>query len=91
MSSRNYGLLPEGAYPEIFLDSYCCVKHVCENASELGVDSDRIMLSGASAGGGHVHEVVAQIVMKGESHLIRLAHTHILALYGCFFRMISKI
>lgn len=47
-----YRLAPEYPYPTPFNDCYDSLLWLAENASSLGVDPDRILLAGASAGGG---------------------------------------
>lgn len=50
--SVEYRLAPETPYPGPLEDCYAGLKWVFDNADALGVDRDRIGISGASAGGG---------------------------------------
>jgi acetyl esterase/lipase len=50
--SVEYRLAPEAPYPGPLEDCYAGLKWVFENAERLGIDPERIGISGASAGGG---------------------------------------
>ncbi len=46
-----YRLVPEAPWPAQLHDVKCAIRHVRANAASLGVDPDRIVLEGHSAGG----------------------------------------
>ncbi len=50
--SIGYRLAPETQFPEPIEDCYAGLRYVTDHGGELGVDSDRIGIGGASAGGG---------------------------------------
>ncbi|MEZ5482695.1 MAG: alpha/beta hydrolase fold domain-containing protein [Porticoccaceae bacterium] len=50
--SMSYRLAPENPFPCGIEDCYAVLKWAYDNASELSVDKDRIVIGGESAGGG---------------------------------------
>ena len=50
--SVEYRLAPEHPYPAALEDAYAALRWVTANAAELGLDADRLVLHGISAGGG---------------------------------------
>ncbi|KAI0484831.1 lipase [Xylariaceae sp. FL0804] len=50
--SVEYGLAPEHPAPQPTEDCYATLRWVAANLAELGIDPDRLMLYGVSAGGG---------------------------------------
>ncbi|MFG2487086.1 alpha/beta hydrolase [Streptomyces virginiae] len=50
--SVEYGLAPQVRYPEPVEDCYAGLVRAAEHARELGIDADRIIIGGKSAGGG---------------------------------------
>lgn len=52
VASVDYRLAPETAAPGLVNDCYAAFRYVAENAAELGIDANRIVIGGASAGGG---------------------------------------
>ncbi|MFD7911385.1 alpha/beta hydrolase [Streptomyces sp. NPDC059752] len=50
--SVEYGLAPRAQYPEPLEDCYAGLVWAAEHAAELGIDADRIVIGGKSAGGG---------------------------------------
>lgn len=51
--ATSYRLAPETPWPGAVQDCYATLSWMHENAAELGIDPDRIAISGESAGGGH--------------------------------------
>lgn len=47
----DYKLAPEYPYPHAFLECYDVVKYMSEHAAEYGIDPEKIMIGGNSAGG----------------------------------------
>ncbi len=52
VASVEYRLAPEHPYPAPMNDCYVGISWLAENAEELGIDPGRVVLGGASAGGG---------------------------------------
>lgn len=52
VASVDYRLAPETPAPGLVHDCYAGFQYVAENAAQLGIDADRIVIGGASAGGG---------------------------------------
>jgi acetyl esterase/lipase len=52
VASVDYRLAPETSAPGLVNDCYAAFRHVAANADVLGIDPNRIVLGGASAGGG---------------------------------------
>ncbi len=50
--SVDYRLAPESTYKESIADCFVALNWMVENASELGIDCERIAIGGGSAGGG---------------------------------------
>ena len=50
--SVGYRLAPEATYRESIADSFAALNWMVGNASELGIDSNRVAIGGGSAGGG---------------------------------------
>lgn len=55
----NYRLAPEIRWPEGRNDVIAAICHVADHAAEYGIDPDRIVIMGHSAGGTHIGDVVA--------------------------------
>ncbi|MCS4304094.1 alpha/beta hydrolase [Chryseobacterium sp. BIGb0232] len=49
--SVNYRLAPENPYPKPLNDCYEGLVHVVNNATEFGIDTEKVIVSGGSAGG----------------------------------------
>lgn len=47
----DYSLAPEAKYPAAVEELWAALKHIYENASAYGIDRDKIMVAGDSAGG----------------------------------------
>jgi len=60
-ASINYRLVPEGRFPNAAWDTACALAWFQNHAVELGVDPDRIVLMGYSAGG-HLAGLVATTI-----------------------------
>lgn len=58
-ATMNYRLAPEVRWPAGREDTIAMILHLSANAAELGIDPDRIVLMGHSAGATHVADVVA--------------------------------
>jgi len=69
----DYRLAPETKCPKNALDFYCAVKHVKENAEELGVDPSRIAIAGDSGGGYICFASMVMMAQKNETDLVKLA------------------
>ncbi len=68
-----YRLAPETKCPKNALDFYCAVKHIAENASELGIDASKICINGDSGGGYIIAATEVMLAQNHESHLVKLA------------------
>lgn len=58
-AAMNYRLAPEVRWPAGRADVIAMILHLASHASEYGIDPDRIVLMGHSAGATHVADVVA--------------------------------
>lgn len=68
--SVNYRLAPETTWKGSVLDNYAALKWLYDNASELGVDRDRLAVMGESAGGGHAALLAIEARNRGEVPLV---------------------
>lgn len=69
--SVDYRLAPEFAFPIPQEDSYTALKWLYDNATDLGVDQDRIALYGESAGGGMAATLA---IMARDRKEVRVLH-----------------
>ena len=69
----DYRLAPETKCPKNILDFYCALKHVNENAENLGINADKIGISGESGGGYICFGTMVKLAMENESHLVKAA------------------
>jgi len=69
----DYRLAPETKCPTNILDFYCALKHIQENADNLGIDADKVGISGESGGGYICFGTMVKLAMKNESHLVKAA------------------
>lgn len=56
----NYRLAPEASWPDGREDLIAAILHLAEHAGEYGIAPGRIVITGTSAGGTHVADVVAK-------------------------------
>lgn len=66
VASVEYRLAPEHPFPVPVEDSYAGLRWLSQHASDLGLDSERIAVGGASAGGGIAAGVVLVARDRGE-------------------------
>lgn len=64
--SIDYRLAPEHKYPAAIEDCYAGLKWTVNNAEKLKIDSSRIAIAGASAGGGLTAALALMVRDKGE-------------------------
>jgi len=74
--SPDYRLAPEHAYPAGVEDCYAGLKWVVDNAETLGVDPERVIIGGGSAGGGLAAALALLVRDRGE-----LSVTHQVLIY----------
>ena len=67
--SIDYRLAPEHPYPEPLDDCYAGLLWTAQHADELGIDPDRIVVAGASAGGGLAAGLALLARDRGEVNL----------------------
>lgn len=67
-----YRLNPEHKSPKGIMDGYAVLKWVLENAQALGIDQNRICLTGESGGGYICTGVAMHAAKNGEGELIKL-------------------
>jgi len=65
VATINYRLSPEGEYPRAIQDCYCALGFLQANATEFGIDPERIVVSGYSAGG-HLASLIAVAEPTGD-------------------------
>lgn len=67
--SFGYRLSPDTHYPGALLDTVSVAEQVFERSAELGIDADKIMLSGESCGGNLSVTAAAVLSRKGNDRL----------------------
>lgn len=67
--SAEYRLAPEHAFPAAIDDAVCVTQWVADNAAELSVDSQRIVLAGDSAGATIATAVCRLAATRGSPHI----------------------
>jgi acetyl esterase/lipase len=68
--SVGYRLAPEHPYPAQINDAYAGLLWAAEHADELGIDSERIIVTGSSAGGGLSAALALTVRDKGGPRLL---------------------
>ena len=69
----DYRIAPETKCPKNALDFYWAVKHIVENAKDLGIDPTRIAIAGDSGGGYIAMATMVMMAQKDEGNLVKLA------------------
>lgn len=69
----DYQPSPESKTPDTGLDCYAATKYIVKNATELGLDTERIAIGGESSGGHLTACVCMELAKKDESNLIKMA------------------
>lgn len=64
-----YRLAPEWPFPAALDDCYAALTWVADNASELGIDPERLLVAGMSAGGGLAAGLALRARDEGGPHL----------------------
>ena len=67
--SIDYRLAPEHPYPAAIEDCYSGLKWTVDNAEELKIDTSRIAIAGASAGGGLTAALALMVRDRGEINI----------------------
>ena len=80
-----YRMVPFVEFPYTMLDSYAATRFVTENAAKLGIDPERIALSGDSAGSYQVLATVAKLAQEGHADSIKLARISVAQIFDYFF------
>lgn len=68
--SIDYRLAPEHPYPAAIEDCYAGLKWTADNAEELKIDTSRLAIAGASAGGGLTAALALMARDKGEIEIV---------------------
>ena len=66
----DYKLAPEYPYPHAFLECYDVTKYMAEHAAEYGIDPERIMIGGNSAGGNLSTSVCLKSLETGDFKIL---------------------
>merc|ERR1712013_240081 len=69
----DYRLAPATRCPNNILDFYEVVKHVSENAGELGVDPARVAIAGESGGGYICAGTMVMLAREEQTNMVKLA------------------
>lgn len=72
--SYNYRLCPEYAFPVPFKDGVSCLKYLIDNAAELGIDEQRVIIMGDSAGA----EISAGLALYCSAHKIPIRKQYLI-------------
>lgn len=72
VASLNYTLAPEASYPTALIQLNAALGHLVDNARELGLDPDRIVLAGDSAGSNLASQVAVLTTSPAYADLIGL-------------------
>ena len=69
----DYRLAPETKCPNNVKDFYAVIKYVAENAEALGIDPNKIVISGESGGGYICYGAMVMLAQNDETSLVKLA------------------
>lgn len=74
--SVDYRLAPEYPFPIPLQDAYAGLNWIVANASDIGIDIDRIAVGGASAGGGLAASLAQKVLQEQQIKLVHQSLTY---------------